>query len=116
MAKTLTNVLEDFEFKLIERGDKRVMRCPLHEDDNDPSFTIYPNETYFCWGCKAWGDAVKFLVEWKQMTSDQALEYVGIDYKSPRAEKNKVIKLKNTLGTWKFLGKAADIYHEYLRQ
>lgn len=114
MAKNLFDVLNDFDCEIKESGDKWVIRCPLHEGDDDPSFTIYPNQTFFCFGCKAWGDAVKLLVEWKGMSHADALEYVGIDYQSPRAEKNKVIKLKNTLGTWKFLGRASEMYHQYL--
>lgn len=116
MAKTLTDVLQDFEFELIEHGNKRVIRCPFHEGDNDPSFTIYPNETYFCWGCKKWGDAVKFLVEYKDMSQQEALDYVGLDYQFPKYKKSRVVKLKDVLGSWKFLGQAAEAYHKHLKQ
>lgn len=119
MAKTLLDVLEENEFKLTESSNGRwVINCPFHEGDNDPSFTIYPNNTYYCFsaGCNVWGDAVKFLVEYKGMTHEEALEHVGIDYKFPKFEKAKIVKLKDVLGAWKFLGKVTDAYHLYLKQ
>lgn len=119
MAKTLIDVLKEQELNPLQSsGDRWVMNCPFHEDDNDPSFVIYPNNTYFCFGggCGVWGDAVKFLVEYKHMTHEEALEYVGIDYKFPKNEKAKVVKLKDFLGAWKFLGVAAEKYHNYLKQ
>ncbi len=120
MAKNLIDVLEDFEFKPEPSGDRWVINCPFHEGDNDPSFTIYPNQTYFCFsgGCGVWGDAVKFLVEYKNMTQQEALEYVGLDYKFPTHRKGsgRIVKLKDVVGSWKFLGQAAQIYHEYLKQ
>lgn len=119
MAKNLLEVLEDYEFKPISRGEKWVISCPFHEGDNDPSFTIYPDLTYFCWGCKVWGDAVKFLVEYKGMSQQEALEYVGLDYQFPTSRKGRparIVKLKDVVGSWKFLGQAAQKYHEYLKQ
>jgi len=116
MAKNLTDVLVDNGFTPEERGGKRVIVCPFHQGDNDPSFTIYPNETYYCFGCKAWGDAVKFLIEFKGLTRDEAFEYVGIDYKVPNSDKKKIIKLRNTIDAWKLLGQATKLYHENLFQ
>lgn len=117
MSKTLLEVLKENELELSESGGGRwVVNCPFHEGDNDPSFTIYPNETYYCFGCGVWGDAVKFLVEYKHITQEEALEIVGIDYKFPRTHKNKIVKLRNVLGTWKFLGQATNDYHDYLKK
>lgn len=119
MAKTLVEVLEEQGFKLKpSSGGRWVVSCPFHGDDDSPSFTVYPNQTYFCFGagCGVWGDAVKFLVEYKHITQEEALEYVGIDYEFPKARKTKVVKLRNVLGTWKFLGEVTNKYHEYLKQ
>lgn len=117
MAKTLIEVLQDHELEPQESsGGRWVIRCPFHEADDDPSFTIYPNQTYFCFGCEVWGDAVKFLVEYKGMTQQEALDYVGLDYKFPKYKKSRIVKLRDVLGTWKFLGKAAQTYHDYLKQ
>ena len=45
----------DTTFKRI--GNRRLGACPFHNDDT-PSLNIYPNETFFCFGCGAWGDAL----------------------------------------------------------
>lgn len=38
-------------------GKRRVARCPFHEDST-PSLTVYPDDTFYCFGCQAWGDAL----------------------------------------------------------
>lgn len=117
MAKNLLDVLEDYEFKPQESsGGRWVINCPFHEGDDSPSFTIYPNQTYFCFGCDVWGDAIKFLVEYKGMTQQEALDYVGLDYQFPKYKKSRIVKLRDVLGSWKFLGNAAEKYHQYLKQ
>src|SRR6266699_3848130 len=99
MPKTLLEVLEENNIPLKKKGDKFVASCPFHQGDNTPSFTVYNNETYFCFGCQVWGDAVKFLVEYAHYDTKQALEYVGIDYKTNR-RKSEVIKIRNLLRTY----------------
>lgn len=92
-----------------------VAHCPFHKGDREPSFTIYPDNKYWCFGCSRWGDAIKFLVEYKGLSEKEALNIVGEDYIFPKAEK-RAIKLKNTLKTGKFLYETAVIYHEYLME
>lgn len=115
MAKSLTEVLIENDLEPKESsGGRQVLPCPFHKGDNEASFTIYPNETYFCFGCEAWGDAVKFLVDYKGITAQEALEIIGIDYKTPRADKAQVIKVKNPSRTYKFLFDVTMEYHEFL--
>src|SRR6266550_4160037 len=117
MAKSLLEVITELGFEAQDSsGGRKVVHCPFHTRDNDASFTIYPNETYFCFGCEAWGDAVKFLVDFKGLTHQEALEYVGVDYKTPRADKAQVIKVKNTTETFKFLFDVTNEYHSFLMQ
>src|SRR6185369_10992231 len=116
MAKTLLEVLAENGIETIETSnDRYVAHCPFHKGDREPSFTIYPNETYWCFGCKKWGNPVKFLVEYKGMSDKEALEYVGLDFALPKAEK-RAIKVKNTLKTGVFLYDVAKFYHEYLME
>ncbi len=113
MAKTLVEVLTEQKIELIESSNGRwVALCPFHTE-RSPSFTIYPNESYYCFGCQVWGNPVKFLVDYKGMTGQEALEYVGVDYKLPKSEK-RVIKVKNLLMTSTFLYDVAQKYHDYL--
>lgn len=115
MAKTLTEVITEQGLEPEDgNGGRKTLRCPFHKGDNEASFTIYPNQTYFCFGCEVWGDAVNFLVQYKGMSTNEALEYVGFDYKTPRAEKAQVIKVRNTSRTFKFLFDVALEYHDFL--
>lgn len=114
MAKNLIEVLEEQGIQLTPSSqDRHVAICMFHNGDREPSFTVYPNDTYWCFGCRTWGNPVKFMVDYKGMTEREALDYVGLDYEFPKSEK-RVIKVKNTLKTSKFLYEVALSYHNYL--
>lgn len=60
--------------RLQAEGGRLVAHCPFHDDER-PSFTVYPKtNTYYCFGCGANGDAIKFLTDKESMTFRQALE------------------------------------------
>lgn len=40
-----------------QRASRLVGQCPFHADDT-PSLVVYPNDTFYCFGCTAWGDAL----------------------------------------------------------
>lgn len=110
----MLEVLSENKIETTESSNGRyVAHCPFHKGDREPSFTIYPNETYWCFGCRRWGNPVKFLVEFKGMSAKNALAEVGLDYEFPKSEK-RAIKLKNMSKTGLFLYETAKIYHEYL--
>jgi DNA primase len=114
VAKSLIEVLTEQKVDLIESSNGRwVAHCPFHEGDRSPSFTVYPNDTYYCFGCKVWGNPVKFLVD-RGMNTQEAIAYVGVDYTLGAKTQRRVIKIRNTLKIGKFLLEAAWNYHEYL--
>lgn len=43
-------------------NDKRVTLCPFHKEDR-PSFYIFPDNTYHCFGCGAHGNAIDFMMK-----------------------------------------------------
>jgi len=112
VGKNLFQILEENGINLTQSGERWVARCPFHEGDRSPSFTIYPNETYFCFGCRSWGDAVKFLVEYKHMPPDAAMDYVGQEYRTKKQKH--VIKVRDTAKVWPFLYDVAERYHQNL--
>ena len=72
IEKIMTDIIEcDLEPK----GDGFTGRCinPSHEDSR-PSMRVFPKtNTFFCWACGEWGDAVgavslAFSLNWKQST------------------------------------------------
>ena len=42
-------------------GGKRFTLCLFHEEKT-PSFCIYPDNSYYCFGCGAHGNAIDFLI------------------------------------------------------
>lgn len=116
MAKTLLDILPEMQVEIQESSNGRwVAACPFHEGDRDPSFTIYThNDTYFCFGCHAWGDPVKFLCDLKGWTTKQAQEYVGVDHEYKKAEKANVIKTRDVVRTWELLRNVTEAYHANL--
>ncbi|WP_258556109.1 CHC2 zinc finger domain-containing protein, partial [Fischerella thermalis] len=48
---------------LRRRGKDFVGLCPFH-DEKSPSFTVSPTkQMYYCFGCQAGGNAIKFLMD-----------------------------------------------------
>lgn len=43
-------------------GAKACFKCPLHED-NTPSFVVYPENTWYCFGCGKGGDSIQLYME-----------------------------------------------------
>lgn len=115
-TKNLAEILTESGIELIASGDRFKAYCPFHKEDT-PSFTIYPEQNYYCFGCNVWGDAVKFLVDYKGMSTKEAMDYAGIEnYITNRADKAKVIKTRNTVQTWAFVWQVTDYYNEYLNR
>lgn len=115
MSKSLEEVLTEYEIPLVDSsGGRKVTRCMFHVGDNESSFTVYPNGTYFCFACEVWGDPVTFLVAYKGMSFDEAVAHVGADYKLRTVDKPQVIKVKSTLDTYKFLYEVSEEYHKFL--
>lgn len=43
-------------------GNKRQTLCVFHSEDT-PSLTIFPDNSYHCFGCGAHGNAIDFLIK-----------------------------------------------------
>ena len=57
-------------------GENWQFRCPLHKEDT-PSFTVYADGHFHCFGCGKHGDAIDFLAKLKGCSVSEALE--GVD-------------------------------------
>jgi DNA primase len=59
--------------RLHRSGKNLVARCPFH-NDRRPSFVIYPaTQSFYCFGCRAAGDVLTFLMKVEQLNFPEAL-------------------------------------------
>jgi len=62
--------------EIIINGDRKKTLCPIHNEDT-PSFFIFENNSYHCFGCQAHGsNAIDFVIEWKGLDFNGALDYL----------------------------------------
>jgi len=55
-------------------GRNFIGRCPFHPD-RTPSFVVFPNtKSFHCFGCRATGDAISFLMRRESLSFPEALE------------------------------------------
>lgn len=115
MGKNLIDILEEDGIKLQKSGVRFVAKCPFHGGgERTPPFTIYPNETYFCFSCRVWGDAVKYLVDKRGMSPDEAMDYVGEEYRA--VKRKQVIKIRDKGKVWPLLYEIADAYNKNIQE
>ena len=60
-------------FVSLRKGGKdHVGLCPFH-NEKTPSFQVIPDKKFFhCFGCKATGDVIKFLMQFKGLSFPDA--------------------------------------------
>ncbi|NEP37947.1 MAG: DNA primase [Okeania sp. SIO2H7] len=107
---------------LRKRGKDFVGLCPFH-DEKTPSFTVSTNkQMYYCFGCGAGGNAVKFLMElnkssFKEVVLELAKRYqIPIKAESPEKhqEFQKQMSLREQL--YEILALTTSFYQHALRQ
>ncbi|MBD2282813.1 DNA primase [Anabaena cylindrica FACHB-170] len=107
---------------LRKRGKDFVGLCPFH-DEKSPSFTVsQTKQMYYCFGCQAGGNSIKFLMElgkrsFADVVLDLARRYqVPVQTLEPeqRQELQRQISLREQLH--EVLASAASFYQHALRQ
>ena len=55
-------------------GKRGLARCPFHDDQN-PSFVLYPQtQSFHCFGCRAHGDVITFLMRIESLSFREAVD------------------------------------------
>jgi DNA primase len=106
---------------LRKRGKDFVGLCPFHAEKSS-SFTVSPTkQMYFCFGCQARGDAIKFLMELEkrsfiEVVLDLARRYqVNVETLEP--EQRQEFQRQQSIATqlYEILASAAQFYQHALR-
>jgi len=66
-----------YDFKQRRRAGRGFSAlCPIH-GDKDPSFHIYPDNSWHCFGCGKGGDSISFIMELHKCSFIQAMKILG---------------------------------------
>ena len=74
----LASVVEAAGVELKQRGTRHVGLCPFH-DEKTPSFYVFPDGHYKCWGCGEYGDSIDFTQKYYNLSFKDALKHLGIE-------------------------------------
>ncbi len=80
LTKESINLAEIAEAEGVELQEHRGLyrgRCPFHPD-KDPSFFIYEEKRFKCFGCGAAGDVITFVQKIKEISFPAAMKYLGL--------------------------------------
>lgn len=89
--------LNDIDLKALieqETGEKfnrdGYIKCPFH-NEKTPSMSVkfFPNankQRYKCWGCECQGDAIDFIVNYKNMDYNEARKYLDLEVENNPTE------------------------------
>ena len=76
---TISSVIAK-KIKLKKKGKDFLGLCPFHQEKT-PSFTVSDAKgLYYCFGCGAGGDAVKFIAETEKLTYTEAIKKLAYDF------------------------------------
>jgi DNA primase len=64
---------------LVRKGPSITACCPFHAEKS-PSFHVYPDNHYYCFGCKEHGDAITFVRKTREMSFVESLKFLASKY------------------------------------
>jgi hypothetical protein len=74
----LVSVVEGVGVELKKRGTRHVGLCPFHTEKT-PSFFIFPDNRFKCFGCGESGDSIDFIQKLNDLSFKGALKFLGIE-------------------------------------
>ena len=97
-------------------GSEYKSLCPFHDDKN-PSMSINDDKgVYFCYSCKAGGNLITFIKEYKNFSSEEALDeisnFFNLRIKKIKFQNDNNTDKKNIL--LKLNSSVAELFHKFL--
>jgi hypothetical protein len=71
------SIISVYPFQRLRKvGERYQALCPFH-NEKTPSFVIYPNNTFYCFGCHVGGDAIDFIKLVNKCEFKEAIGYLA---------------------------------------
>ncbi|NCX94293.1 MAG: DNA primase, partial [Gammaproteobacteria bacterium] len=104
---------------LKKKGVNHSGRCPFHQEKT-PSFSVsQPKQFYYCFGCGAHGNAIRFLMDYDKLEFLEAVEELAhsVGMEVPAISTGFVAEQSNDLDLiYQVLNEASLFYQKQLRQ
>ncbi len=78
----LIDIARQYGLELRKSGNRWVTRCPFHPDHN-PSFYVFPDNRWCCFGCGVRGDAVDLVSRLMKLKPIEAAQLIARDFNLP---------------------------------
>ena len=75
---SLASIVNAAGIELRHNGNRYVGLCPFHADKT-PSFFVFPNNRFKCFGCGEHGDVINFVQKFYNLSFKDALKHLGIE-------------------------------------
>ncbi|MHB8916671.1 MAG: DNA primase [Desulfocucumaceae bacterium] len=103
--------------RLEKKGRNYTGICPFHQD-RDPSFSVSPEkQIFYCFGCQAGGNAIKFLMLMENLTFVESVrrlaDRAGIYFPDPEKTRDDKRAAREERA-WKANSLAREFYHNCL--
>ena len=110
----------DSRVPLKKKGKEYSACCPFH-NEKTPSFTVSQNKQFYhCFGCKANGSAIGFLMEYEHLSFPDAIEELarsqGIDVPYEGGQRPDPEAKKAQMDLYDLMQEADQFYQKQLRQ
>jgi len=110
----------DSRVPLKKKGKEYSACCPFHSEKT-PSFTVSQNKQFYhCFGCKANGTAVGFLMEYEHLSFPDAIEELarsqGIDVPYEGGQRPDPVAKKAQTDLYDLMQETDQFYQQQLRQ
>lgn len=87
----LTEIVEAAGVELKRQGNRHMGLCPFHADET-PSFYVFPDGHFKCFGCGEYGDVIDFIEKLHGCNFKEALSILGIKPEGLTPQKRRQIE------------------------
>lgn len=97
---TTLDIVHSAGLDVRRKGSRWWMYCPLHSEKT-PSFCIFPDDRWYCFGCHAYGDAADLYAALYGTSLGEALRVVRGEQWKQRPRKPTANDLRRVVEAWK---------------